>query len=889
MPELGRFARELRAKLWKPSVDDEVRSEIEHHIQSRTQDLIARGIAPSEARTLARREFGDVDRIAGRMRALGQARDTEQRRAERWLELRQDVQYAVRQLARSPGFAVVSALTIALGVGATTAIFSVVDAVILRPLPFREPERLVRIYSTSPTTTPSDEVSPRTFLFWRRDNRSLERLAALESRRMTFAEGGQTPESITAIRTTPDYFPMLGVAPQLGRVFSADEERPNRPPVAVISHRFWMRRFNGDRAAVGRVVRIDASPVVIVGVMPAAFDVFAAAIDVWVPITFEPRHETVNEASFDVVARLRPGVTIAQAQSDLSTIVRRIDEGRVGEANRSARVAPYTADMIGGYRSRLFILFGAVAFVLLIGCVNVANLLLARGAGRAKEIAIRAALGAGRGRIIRQLLAESAVLGAIGGAAGLALAYWALALLKAASPEGVPRLDHAGIGLTALAFTLAVTLASALAFGLVPAVQAARPDLHATLVADARSSTQVAHDRTRQLLVVLEVALSLVLLAGATLLIRSAILLQRVDPGLDPSRLWSGAATLPSPGATPEQLTRQYERIVEGMRRIPGVEEAAVISVAPFTGLRVLGIFPVVGRPIDERNLLMANLRLVTPGAFHTLRIPIRRGRDFSDRDDATTPPVVIVNEAYARLAWPGEDAVGKKLWAPGPVRSIAREVVGVVGDTHEDGLREAPRPAIYYTLRQVPPLLWSSSQSSMFLVARTGVEPLTITKRVQAVVHDVDRGAPVFEARSMEDRMAAMVATARFNTQLLTTLGGVGLALAVIGIYGVIAYFVGQRTREIGVRMALGATPGRVLAMVVGQGMRPVLAGIVVGMGAALALTRVLASQLYGVRPTDPPTFAAVATIIIIAAALAAAIPARRAARVDPKTALGG
>jgi putative ABC transport system permease protein len=803
-----------------------------------------------------------------------------------------DLRQAFRGLARAPGFALVAILTLATGIGATTAIFSAVYAVVLRPLPFREPERLVRAYAASPATTQRDEVDPRTFAAWRRESRSFERMAAIETRSFTFADGARLTQQATGVRTTADFFPMLGIRPLLGRTFTAEEDRPGSGRVMVLSHRFWNGRLGGEPGVVGRTVRLDGVPFVVIGVMPASFDLAAPPVDLWTPIAFTAEEEALGETGYlDVIARLRDGVTIAQARDELAALTSRLEEGRP-TAGRTARLVAYEEDLIGAYRARLFILLGAVGFVLLIACANVANLMLARGAGRAKELAIRSALGAGRGRIVRQLLTESLVLGALGGAAGLVVAFGAVVALKAFAPTGVPRLGQSTIDVTALIFTTLASLASALAFGLVPALRAGAPNVYAMLKAGGRSSAIAPRDRVRQAFVAVEVAFSLVLLVGAGLLIRSAIGLQRVDPGLEPANLWTGAITLP-PGeySSADRITQTVERIADGVRRTPGVRSAAVVSVAPFTGLRALGVFVPEGRSVDPANMLMANFRLASPDLFRTLGVSVNAGRDFSDRDAASSPPVAIVNEAFARLAWGDTRVLGKRLLGPGgngPNGRIYREIVGVVADMREDGVREEPRPAVYYPLRQVPLPLWGATQNAAFLVARTGVDPLSITDDVQRAVSSIDRGVPVYAVRSMEQRMAEMLGTGRFNTMLLATLGVVGLLLATVGVYGVIAHLVGLRRQEIGVRMALGATPMQVVALVVGQGLRPVLIGIAVGAGAAVFLTRVLASQLFGVAPTDPLTFAGVALALIVAAAAAAAIPARSAARVDPRTVLG-
>ena len=797
-----------------------------------------------------------------------------------------DVRYVLRQLRRAPAFTLVAVLTLALGVGATTAIFSAVHAVVLRPLPFDEPDRLVRVYESSPSTSAADEVSPKVFAAWRAGTRAFARMTAIETRSATLVDRTARPEQVAMLRTTADYFPLLGVRPLLGRAFTRDEDRPGANHVLVLGHRYWLRRFGGDPAVVGRSVLLDAVPHTVIGVMPATLEPPTGVADLWTPIAFTPEQETsVTVGYLDVVARLRPGTTMAVAQADAEAVMRRI--AGAGDGARGARVVSYAEDTVGAYRGRLFVLLGAVGLVLLIACVNVANLLLARGVVRSTELGIRAALGAGRGRVVRQLLVESLVLGVAGGTAGLALAHGALQAIRAMGLTGVPRLDHARIDGTALAVALAVTLGSSALFGLLPALRASRGDLQSTLRQGARTTSGGVPDVIRQALVTVEVALSLVLLVGAGLLIRSAIMTERVEPGLDPRNVWSGWVTLPAAAyPTPERVAGTYERIRTALLGVPGVQSAAVVSVAPFTGIQALGLFVPEGRPLDRQNALMGNLRLVSPGVFRTLGIPLREGRDVSDGDDTDAPSVVVVNEAFARVAWPGERAVGKRLFGGGG-GTVPREVVGVVGSTREDGLREAPRPAIYVPYRQAPPVLWEGVQNSMFLVARTAVAPHAITREIEDAVSAVDRDVPVSQAHSLEERIAEQLATVRFNRRLLVALGVVGLLLAVVGIHGVISYFVGTRAREIGVRMALGATQGRIVAQVVGHGLRPVLVGIVVGALAAAVASRALASQLFGVGTTDPIAFLAAAAAVAIVAALVAALPARRAARLDPRRAL--
>jgi predicted permease len=891
MPRQGAFGRQLRSLIWKASVADEVDAELAFHVEMRTREYIARGDDPELARAKALGRFRDIQRVNDTCRRIGEGRERDMRRAE-WLhEVAQDARYAMRQLARMPGFTAVAALTLAIGIGATTAIFSVVNAVVLRPLPFREPDQLVRVYSHRRGSDAS--TSAANFVAWRERARSFERIAPVEYRNFTLITGDRTPEQVTASRVSSDYFPMLGVRATIGRVFTADEDVVGRGTVVVLSDRFWRDRFAGDSSVVGQTIRLNGVEHVIVGVVSSSADAMASDARVWVPIAFTPEEKADSRKGYlDVLARLRPGVTLAQAQLEMSAIAAQLETQLEENRGSGVRLAPLAEVYVGAYRSRLLILLGAVGFVLLIACVNVANLLLARGAGRGKEIAIRAALGAGRGRVLRQLFTESVVLAVLGGGAGLVLAFWGVRALRAAAPESVPRLDQAGLDPVTLAFALGVTLLSSIVFGIVPALRTVGTNLQGTLREGGRGGSAVARDRVRHLLVAAEVALSLMLLVGAGLLIRSAILLERVEPGFAPGRLFTAWMSLPETSyESVESVVRTYDRVVTEVRSEPGVESAAGVTVIPMTGLSAAASFVPEGRGSadDPNNAISFNLRIATPGIFRTLRIPIRQGRDFDDRDVAGAPCVIIVNETGARTAWPNESAIGKVI--PG-VRDATGErtkcsVVGVVGDAHDDGLREAVRPQLYFASAQTPPVLWRAMQRSMFIVARTTGDPRAMTKQLQAAVSRVDPTLPLFDVRSMDERLAGSLATGRFNTMLLTTLGVIGLLLATVGIYGVVAYFVTQRTGEIGLRMALGATPGRVVRLVVGQGMRPVVLGIVVGVGLSIAASRLLESLVFGIGTTDPVTFVLVPLVLGAVAMAASVVPARRATRVEPTKAL--
>jgi len=889
MPRPGTFGRQLRSLLWKASVSDEVDAELAFHVEMRTREYIARGLDPELARAKAIGRFGDLKRVNDTCRRIGEGRERDMRRAEWIREFVQDARYALRQLARMPGFTVVSALTLAVGIGATTAIFSIVYAVVLRPLPFPDPDRLVRVYTNRRGTDGS--ASAANFVRWRERSHSFSQLVPVEYRNFTLLTGDRPAEQVTGLRVSADFFPALGVGMRLGRPFSKDEDQPGHDNVVILNERFWKSRFNGDSSIIGRSIRLNAVEHVVIGVMSPAADVMTADANVWVPIAFTAEERADSRKGYlDVFARLAPGISMAQAQIEMSAIAKGLETELEENRENGVRLASLTEVYVGSYRSRLFILLGAVAFVLLISCVNVANLLLARGAARGKEISIRAALGAGRGRVLRQLFAESVVLAGIGGAIGLVLAFWGVRALKAVAPSEVPRLDQAGLDPRTLGFALGATVLSSIVFGLAPALRTARSDLQGALREGGRSSSLVARDRVRQLLVAAEVALSLMLLVGAGLLIRSGIILQRVEPGFATARVFSAWLALPpAQYESVESVRMAYDRILQEVRAVPGVESAAGITVIPMTGLSAQGNFIPEGRAEDPANSIAFNLRLATPRVFQTLKIPVKRGRDFDTRDVAGSPCVIIVNDAGAKKAWPNENPIGKRIPGrrdAGGQRTMC-SVIGVVGDAHDDGLREAVRPQIYFAGAQAPEAFWFAMQRSMFILARTTGDPRAMTKQLQAAVARVDPTLPMFDIRPMDERISASLATGKFNTLLLTALGAIGLLLAAVGIYGVVAYFVTQRTGEIGLRMALGATPGRVLRLVVGQGMRPVVLGIVVGVGLAGAASRLLASLVFGVGTRDPLTFVAVPVMLGVVALAASVLPARRAIRVDPTKAL--
>ena len=881
----------MRSLLGRAPVEREVDDELAFHLEMRARELIAGGMNPAAAREEARRRFGELDGVRKECLMLGRQRDKGLRRVEYLAEARQDARFALRQLARSPGFALVAVLTLALGIGPTTAIFSAVEAVVLRPFDFAHPDRTVIVQEYWRDQVGS--VSAGNYVDWQRRSTGFEQLAALQPGSFNLSEA-DTPERVVGARVSWNYFAVFGRGPERGRTFDATEDEPGRAEVVVLSHGLWTRRFGADPAILGREVRLGGRPHTVVGVMPAGFDPFLAEEQLWVPIAFTPERKTMHaEHYLVVVGLLRSGVSMARAQDEMDGIAQQLARDFPREnAGRGVRLQLVSELLVGDHRERLFMLLAGVALVLLIACGNVANLLLARGAVRAKEIGIRAAIGAGRSLLVRQLLTESAVLGILSAAAGIGLAWVAIHVLVAASPPGIPRLAETRIDGPVLAFAVATALVSSLLFGMAPAWRAARTDLQGVLRDGGRTSMGVVRDRVRTLLIVGEVALALTLLAGAGLLIRSAWYLQRVDPGFDPHGLLTARLSLP-PRAYREgaaDVARRFEQVVERVRQTPGVRAAAVTSQAPMgPGGNSNGLVP-EGRTWEPKNYVSARLRMVTPGYFGTLGIPLKRGRLLTTDDVAGAPRVMVVSEALARAAWPGQDPIGTRIACceGSPEEPRWKTIVGVVGDVRSGGPTRDPGPEFYLPLGQVPAEAWDWIQRTMTVVTRAeGGDPTALTASLRAAVRSVDPDLPLYGIATMEDRMRESIAVTRFHTLLLATAGAIGLLLAAIGIYGVIAYFATSRTQEIGVRMALGATARDILRLVAWQGMRPILAGTAVGTLAAAGLTRLIRGSVYGISATDPATFAVVAATLLVVGLIAAYIPAHRSTRTDPTQAL--
>jgi predicted permease len=881
-------------RLWRTSVEHEVESELAFHLEMTTRELMEHGMTRTNAQLEAERRFGDASAIDAECRRYGRERDQKLRRAEYRHELVQDVVFALRQLRRARAFTVVAVLTLALGIGATAAVFSALDAVALRPLPYANADRIVDVYPARRGTT--TDPSPPEVLAYRRIA-AFEHVAAAVLQAGITLRLGDVPEMINGGRVNADYFAVFGAHPYIGRTFTADEDSPGRADVAVISYRLWMSHFNGDRAAVGRTVEIDGAPHTIIGVMPRDFDVTKESEDIWTPIAFSAEDATkFGEHYLKVLARLRPNVTLSQARAQAIPVERSVLEQmqhRPSDLTEyGVELHRYRDDLVGNYGSLLLVLLGAVSFVLLIACGNVANLLLARGSARAKELAIRAALGAGRGRIVRQLLTESLVLSLTGAVAGLAVAFALLRVILAVSPDSIPRLEQARLDWRVLAFTLGVGVVTAIIAGLVPALRAARPRLQQTLREGGRGSAT--RDRLRPVLVGAEVALAITLLVGSGLLIRSAWLMQHVDPGFDPRGVLTSRLVLPAAHyPTPESVVRAYTEIRDEAARIPGVRSAALASVVPLSGSSMQSSIAPEGRPLAE-NSPQANVRFTSDGYFATMRIPIVAGRDLSSSDNANAPYVAVINEALARLLWPNtdpRDALGKRISAIGTKKDPEyREVVGVVGNLHDAGLNQVPAPEFYLPYQQTPDLLWPLIQRSLVVVVRgpeTKGAPEALVRPLGRAVARVDASLPLTETKSMSEFLHASLATARMNTMLLSILGGIALILAMVGIYGVVSYFVNQHVHEIGIRMALGATPSLIWGLVMRRGLTPIVAGLVVGITLSLLTTGVLRQQLFGVTAHDPLTLGGVGALLLVIAVIAMYVPARRAMRVAPIVAL--
>ncbi|HUF47245.1 MAG TPA: ABC transporter permease [Vicinamibacterales bacterium] len=789
-----------------------------------------------------------------------------------------DGRHAVRQLMRMPGFTLVAVLTLGLGVGATTAIFSVVNGVLLQPLPFPEPHALVHVHEVVPQYG-RFSVAPATFLDWREQGTSFEHIAAFGGTSGTHV-GDDGPERLTGAAVSWDLFELLGVRPALGSGFTADQDVPGANTVIVLSHRLWQRRFGGDASIVGRAVTLDGVALTVVGIAPESFVFPATTTEFWRPIAINPANATRGGHFLGVIARLKDGVTVEQAGSEVKTISERLAiEYPDSSANESAEIVPLHDQIVGPVRPALLTLLAAVTVVVLIACANVANLLLVRATVREKEVAIRAALGAGRRRLVVQMLVESAVLALAGGALGVGLAYLAIAPIQSLSAGSIPRVTGVAIDGAVLAFALGAAVLTGLLFGLVPAWRASSTGFGAVLKEGGRSSSGGGRWLQNGLIVV-EVALSVVLIVGALLLLKSFGRITGVDPGFRSENVLAFQVSLParSYAADPQRIAF-FEDLQTRLQVIPGVRAAGMVQSLPMRGSYVLSVVIDKRPPLPPGEGISANYRAVDPGYFDALSIPLRRGRTFTARDTETAPMVAVVDEAFVRRHFPDEDPIGRGIDIGNGTDGFY-EIVGIVGDVRHAGLALEATPTMYVPYR-------SDVFSTMWVVARAEGDPVSLAGPIRQVIRDLDPSLPAYSMTPLATVLSDSVARRRFSMLLLALFAGVALFLAGVGLYGVVSYTVNQRVREIGLRMAMGATPRDVLRLIVGGGLKLVVAGVAVGLVAAVSLTRFVEAMLFDVAPTDPWSYAGTAFLLIAIAAIACLVPARRAMRVDPIVAL--
>ena len=806
--------------------------------------------------------------------------------------LTKDIRYALRQLLNHRAFSLIAILALALGIGANTAIFSVVNAVLLRPLPYPAPNQLVWLWGTNPLNDiPKENASYPDFADWRAQAQSFESMGGFAQTSPILTGGEGEPERLPGGYVMGDFFSVLGIEPAIGRKFLPEEMEAGKNRVVILSHALWQRRFGGDPKVVGQQILISGNAHTVVGILPATFQdpvpEATKTLQLWLPLAVSDNMRNSRRGDFlNVVARLKPGVKIQSAQAEMTGIAARLEKQYPATNTQWGVIAqPLHETLTGNVRPALLVLLSAVAFLLLIACANVANLLLARASSRQREIAIRAALGASRGRVVRQLLTENIVLSLCGGGLGLLIAWWGIQALLALSPGNIPRLGSISIDRDVLFFTVGVSLVTGVLFGLVPALTASRPDLNNTLKEGGRSAAEGATGRRlRNALAVAEIALSLVLLVGAGLLIRSFIRLQDVRPGFNSQHLLCVDLSLPSSKYKEDQQTVNFfDQLLGALAQQPGIQSAAVSEGLPLGGGAGFLAFAVEGRVYAQTDRTPdAETRVVSSDYFRTMQIPLRSGRFLNEHDAPGHPDAIVLSETLVKKYFPGQDPLGKRLTFGDPQAKDVQwyTVVGVVGDVRGVSLNEEPYGQLYTSYRQTP-------RRSLTLIVQTASEPTTMLGTVREKIWSLDRQQPLYNVRTAEQVLAKSIARPRFNMLLITILAVVALVLAAVGIYGVISYSVTQRTHEIGVRMALGASAGDVLKLVVGQGMLLAGTGVVLGLIAAFGATRIMASLLFGVTATDPVTYFGLALLLALIAFVACYIPARRATRVNPVSAL--
>jgi putative ABC transport system permease protein len=855
----------------------ELAAEFESHFAMHVEDNLRRGMNRSEALRDARLKFGSLESAKESMRE-----------GSRWTAVDtawHDLRYTVRGWQRSPAFAATAILSLALGIGASVAIFTLADNLLLRPLPYRQPEQLMMVWEVNPHhTTSRNLISPANFLDWKTQNSVFQNMSVFAEGPSAFAEAGRV-EELQEQYMSAGLLPMLGIRPWRGRFFTAAEDLPHAPNVALISYRIWQSWFGGEENVIGRQVQIRSKPATIIGVMPPGFYFRNREIDLWEPLGLEPaRDYRRNSGRYLMsVARLKPGVTREQAQSQMSAIAQRLSRQYPQfDTNWLVNVEPFRESLVSEVRTSMLVLLGAVGLLLAVACANVANLLLARYASRRREMAVRVAIGAGRARVVRQLITESLTLGLAGGLLGIALARWAVLGLLALAPVDLSRNIAIEVDYRIVLFAVTVSLLTGIVFGLAPGLLALRTDVAQGLREDSRSSVG-GTGRLRAVLVSAEVALSVILLAGAGLLFRTLVGLQAVDPGLSPQHLLTFSVQIP--GARyrePVQRTQFFQRALQQIERLPGVESASAVSYLPFNGMAAGTDFAIAGRPPARfGNQPVTTVRTVMPAYFRTVGIPLRKGRTFTAADNTLDSPCrFVVNQAFVEKYFPVQDPLGQQISVDMDTTHPFGEIIGVVGDVKEGTLDKDPVPTVYYIHAHL-------IYTGMIFVVRTHGDPPTLAAPVRTVIHRLDSALPVSQMRSMEAVLGETFARQRFSALLLIGFSLVSLLLAAVGIYGVLAYTVTARTREIGVRVALGAGPARIVTMVLHDGMRIVLGGASAGIALALLLAGFLKSLLFGVNTHDLSTFIIVPIVLIAVALLAAYLPARRASRLAPADAL--
>ena len=799
--------------------------------------------------------------------------------------LLQDLRYGARMLLKRPGFTLIAVITLALGIGANAAIFSVVNAVLLRPLPFKDPERLVWVWAKIGQAN----HSPVEFLAYQAQQTSFTEMAAYRNMLFTVTGAGE-PEFVQGAIVSPNYFSLFGVQASRGRAFQPEDVRPGAPRVAVFSHDLWQKRYGGDPNLIGRSLTINGESATVIGVMPPNFQL-NLNMELWlsprqiVPdVQMNYRGDTLalREIHYlKVMGRLKPGVTIEQAQAELNVVAARLEQQFPDQAGHGAQVVSLRELAVGDVRGTLLLLFGAVGLVLLIACANVTNLQLTRTAARYREIAIRAAVGASRFSLIRQLLMESVLLSLAGGLAGWLLALWGVDLLLSLSPGGMLRLPETRLDTTVFLFTLAVSAAAGLIFGLAPALAASKTDLVSALKESARSvSAGVGRNRLRQALVVAEVALAIVVLVGAGLLVGSFARLMAVKPGFDPNNLMTMMVTLSSERYGTIAANAQFiKELTASLEALPGVQDVAISDDFPIQGTDTHDYPEIEGRGAAPEDRILTGLHVINPRYFEAMGVRLVKGRAFTERDDAKGPPVAIINKAMANIVWPNEEALGKRIRFGGPTMAWS-EIVGVVDNVKHDGLHLADSPHCYAPHLQQP---WPF----LAIAVRSRTNQAALLASVRQAVRKIDPNMPIASPRPMEERMGEVLATRRLALALFSLFAVVGLLLAAVGIYGVMSYGVTQRTHELGLRIALGATSRNTLKLIIGQGMKLAALGIALGVGVALAVSRLMTNLLFGISASDPLTFVVIAFLLAFVALLACWIPARRATKVDPMVAL--